>query len=119
MQPIAAENHFPWYIDAADTTNIDCQCGQPCDGMAGWATHITKETTVSFIEHAQKFGDAFSSENLATDLGDKLTCDEVEALAGMLRVLGATSAAATWIERHAVGDECEDMHCCCVDCEKQ
>lgn len=43
MTPLEAERHFPWYIDAADTTNIDCQCGEPCDGVAGWATHITNQ----------------------------------------------------------------------------
>jgi hypothetical protein len=43
MKPIDAEQHFPWYADYHDTTFIDCQCGAPCDGIAGWATHISGE----------------------------------------------------------------------------
>jgi len=22
------EQHFPWYVDSADTDNLDCQCGE-------------------------------------------------------------------------------------------
>jgi hypothetical protein len=115
-KPITVENHFPWYADPTDTTNIDCQCGHPCDGMAEWATHTAKETTVSFIEAAQQFITEIGGNHLATDLADKLSCDEVEALAGLLAALGATAAAATWIEQHAHGDECDDMHCRCDNC---
>jgi hypothetical protein len=37
------EQHFPWYIDCCDITNIDCQCGVTCEGMAGWADHASAE----------------------------------------------------------------------------
>ena len=39
------ENHFPWYADLADTTNIDCQCGKAIgDGVGGWAEHLCTVT---------------------------------------------------------------------------
>jgi hypothetical protein len=118
MKAIAAEHHFPWHIDSSDTSNIDCQCGHPCDGIAGWADHTAKETTMSFIEAAQRFIEEFSNGTLANDVADKLSCDEVEALTGMLTALGATTAAANWIEQHSFGDECDDTHCRCDDCDK-
>ena len=117
MKAIAVEHHFPWYIDSSDTSNIDCQCGHPCDGIGGWADHITKELTMP-SGPLQTFAEVWSSDHLAGDLGEKLRCEEVEALAGLLRVLGATTAAADWIDAHAVGDECEDTHCLCDDCDK-
>lgn len=116
MKPINAENHFPWYIDSSDTDNIDCQCGHPCDGIAGWADHITKETEMDFVSTAQKFIECWDDTMLSDSVAQQLRCEEVEALADMLRALGATAAAARWIDAHAVGDECEDMHCRCVTC---
>lgn len=50
MNPLQAEQHFPWYVDYTDTTNIDCQCGQTCAGMAGWATHITHQIGTPMID---------------------------------------------------------------------
>jgi hypothetical protein len=39
------ENHFPWYADPTDTTNIDCQCGTAIgDGVGGWAEHVCTVT---------------------------------------------------------------------------
>lgn len=39
--PECIENHFPWYADPDDTTNIDCQCGKAiADGVGGWAEHV-------------------------------------------------------------------------------
>lgn len=39
--PAHYEQHFPWYADPTDTTNIDCQCGHPCGGGVGeWADHL-------------------------------------------------------------------------------
>ena len=118
MKAIAVEHHFPWYIDSSDTSNIDCQCGHPCDGMAGWATHLTGVMNVSFIEKSMKFVEVWGDAHLAGDLAGKLRCAEVEALAEMLTALGASLEAATWIDLHAPSDECDDMHCRCDDCEK-
>lgn len=34
-------NHFPWYIDSDDTTNIDCECGERIGGgITEWAVHV-------------------------------------------------------------------------------
>jgi hypothetical protein len=116
MKAITIEGHFPWYADPDDTTNIDCQCGQPCDGLAGWSTHIANETTVGFVEAAQKFIKSWGSSTLALDLGRLFPCKEVEALAGMLTALGATAAGQAWIDAHSPDDGCEDMHCGCGEC---
>jgi hypothetical protein len=118
MKAIAAEHHFPWYIDSSDTSNIDCQCGHPCDGIAGWADHTAKETTMSFIEAAQKFVAAWSDQHLADNIAKGLRCEEVEALADILSALGACAAGGTWIEAHSYGDDCGDTHCLCDDCDK-
>jgi hypothetical protein len=84
--------------------------------MAGWATHIAKETTVSFIEAAQKFIEEWGSSHLVNDIARQLRCEEVESLCEMLRVLGATEAAAKWIDAHTPGDDCDDQHCRCDTC---
>lgn len=43
MRPTDLERHFPWYVDEADTDAIDCQCGEACAGVGGWADHVTKK----------------------------------------------------------------------------
>jgi hypothetical protein len=116
MKPITVETHFPWYIDSSDTENIDCQCGHPCNGIAGWADHITKELAMP-TGPLQTFAEVWSCRHLVNDLARQMRCEEVEALAGMLRVLGATKGAADWIDAHAAGDDCDDMHCRCETCE--
>jgi len=58
-----------------------------------------------------RFLDAFDDQMLAGDVGPRLTCGEIEALAGMLRATGAEGAAAAWIERHSWGDDdIDDLH---------
>jgi hypothetical protein len=119
MKPIDAEQHFPWYADSDDTTFIDCQCGAPCDGIAGWATHISEETEqpMSSPTPLRTFAEVWSRADLIHDLAEKLRCEEVEALAGIIRrVLGSVSAADDWIGVHAAGDDCDDMHCQCGIC---
>ncbi|MFC4245074.1 hypothetical protein ACFOYW_17030 [Gryllotalpicola reticulitermitis] len=46
----------------------------------------------------------------AHDVGPRLTCSEVEALAVILRALGAPEAAARWLDGHAVDDEVDELH---------
>jgi acetone carboxylase gamma subunit len=42
--PEYLEQHFPWYADPTDTTNIDCQCGHTTgDGLAGWSHHLATQ----------------------------------------------------------------------------
>lgn len=132
MTPLRAEQHFPWYVDATDTDNIDCQCGTPCNGIGAWATHITNQLThkgdnMNDVDHfsttiaaAKHFITTWAaSENgphLANDIADKLRCDEVEALAGLLEALGQQESAKQWIIAHSVSDDCDDQHCTCKNC---
>ena len=58
-----------------------------------------------------QFLDVFDDHMLAEDVGPRFTCGEVEALAGMLRTVGAEGAAAAWIEGHSWGDDdIDDLH---------
>lgn len=127
MQPIKAERHFPWYVDSADTDNLDCQCGSKCDGIAGWATHISTEltrgtamTAVNMFAQIHDATDKFVAEwttgYLADDIAAKLRCEEVEALAELLTAIGHTEAAQYWLTAHAGGDDCGDQHCICAHC---
>ena len=52
-----------------------------------------------------RFLDVFDDQMIAGDVGPRFTCGEVEALAGMLRAVGAECAAAAWIEGHSWGDD--------------
>ncbi|AGY37027.1 hypothetical protein FREDWARD_85 [Mycobacterium phage Fredward] len=63
----------------------------------------------------QAWGDGY----LASDIAEKLTCIEVEALAGLLQVLGDDESAKTWISYHAEGDDCGDSHCLCDECNER
>ncbi|AVJ50824.1 hypothetical protein SEA_KALNOKY_83 [Mycobacterium phage Kalnoky] len=67
------------------------------------------------MDETKHFIEVWGDGYLASDLGEKLTCTEVEALASLLLSLGAGEAAARWIEYHAEGDDCGDMHCRCDD----
>lgn len=127
MTPIKIEQHFPWYIDSTDTDNIDCQCGEACDGIAGWATHITntlaKGDTMTDTDYLAAIADA--AENflkewdniyLANDLGDRLSCSEANTLAELLTALGRPEAGRRWIIGHSISDDCADEHCTCATC---
>lgn len=125
--PLRCEHHFPWYIDSADTDNIDCQCGQPCDGIAGWATHISNQLQggpmdemaqlTNVIYAIDRFKRAWTDHHLANNIATYLTCNELESLAGLLDILGMHDASETWITEHAKGDECDDQHCTCSECQ--
>ncbi|KZM68856.1 hypothetical protein [Nocardia terpenica] len=60
------------------------------------------------------FLDAWASGYLASDIGEKLCCGEVEALAHLMIGLGRLDAAENWIAFHAEGDDCGDQHCRCA-----
>lgn len=68
------------------------------------------------FDAAEAFVTQWDDSWLADELGTKLTCDEVEAVAGMLTACGRPEAAKSWIDSHAEGDECGDTHCMCEDC---
>ena len=72
--------------------------------------------TLSHIEELEQQAEVaaalaiFGSAAAAGDVGPKLTCSEVEALAIILRAAGSTQAAEAWLDGHAVGDDDGDMH---------
>jgi hypothetical protein len=59
---------------------------------------------------AHAFTDAWCSTVIPADVAASLRCPEVDALADLLRALGAGQAADEWIEIHAEGDEPRDSH---------
>ncbi|ASJ79763.1 hypothetical protein KIY83_gp77 [Mycobacterium phage Fameo] len=65
----------------------------------------------------QVFIETWGDGYLAGDMADKLTCIEAEAIAELFRAFGETRTAEAWIESHAYGDDCGDMHCQCDDPE--
>ncbi|QJD50190.1 hypothetical protein SEA_DANFORTH_87 [Mycobacterium phage Danforth] len=71
------------------------------------------------MDDADFFEQAWGDGYLASDIAEKLTCIEVEALAGMLRALGEDRSAETWINYHAEGDDCGDSHCLCDECNER
>jgi hypothetical protein len=58
----------------------------------------------------QRFAEVWSDSYLLSDIGEKLTCCEVEALAGVLRVLADDGAADFLLAAHAEGDDEGDEH---------
>ncbi|AYD87016.1 hypothetical protein SEA_NEARLYHEADLESS_87 [Mycobacterium phage NearlyHeadless] len=70
-------------------------------------------------EEVDFFKQAWGDGYLASDIAEKLTCIEVEALAGLLQVLGDVDSAETWINYHAEGDDCGDSHCLCDECNER
>lgn len=64
-------------------------------------------TLISNSDALTHFTAVFSKVDLATDIALQFSCNEVEALAGLLRALGD---ADTWIREHATGDETGDAH---------
>jgi hypothetical protein len=67
-------------------------------------------TTTIDTPAAATFAEVFAAGDFAFEVGPRMTCTEVDALAGMLRAVGADAAAATWIEGHAADDDEGDAH---------
>ncbi|MDJ0324376.1 hypothetical protein QMG61_11445 [Cryobacterium sp. PH31-AA6] len=59
---------------------------------------------------AARFVDVFAAADFAGDVGPRMTCTEVDALAGMHRAVGADTAANTWVTAHAAEDHEGDDH---------
>ncbi|MGK5697756.1 hypothetical protein ACSNOJ_33530 [Streptomyces sp. URMC 128] len=59
---------------------------------------------------ADAFTDAWCTTAIASDVAASLRCTEVDALADLLRALGAEQAAAEWTDAHAQDDEPNDRH---------
>lgn len=67
-------------------------------------------TLITNSDELTHFTGVFSKVDLATDIAPRLSCIEVEALAGLLRALGEPATADTWIREHATDDEIGDAH---------
>ena len=67
-------------------------------------------TTTSDTAAAARFVDVFGADDFAGDVGPRMSCTEVDALAGMLRAVGADTAADTWVSAHAEEDQEGDSH---------
>lgn len=52
----------------------------------------------------------FSHGDCADDLAVRMSCSEVDALAGLLRAFGRDEAADLWIAEHATDDDEGDAH---------
>ena len=67
-------------------------------------------TTTIDTAAAARFVDVFAAADFAGDVGPRMSCTEVDALAEMLRTVGAVTAADTWVSAHAEEDQEGDSH---------
>ncbi|TFD11527.1 hypothetical protein E3T26_12670 [Cryobacterium sp. TMT1-21] len=67
-------------------------------------------TTTIDTAAATRFVDVFAAADFAGDVGPRMSCTEVDALAGLLRASGADTAADTWVSAHAEEDQEGDSH---------
>lgn len=67
-------------------------------------------TLITDTNEVIRFTAVFSAGDLAGDVAPQLSCEEVEALAGMLRALGEPASADMWINAHAETDDEGDAH---------
>ncbi|TCL77894.1 MULTISPECIES: hypothetical protein [unclassified Rathayibacter] len=70
----------------------------------------TEPQARTFPDALAEFVSVFSREDLADDLAVRLTCVEVDALAGLLRAFGGDEAADLWITQHSTDDDEGDAH---------
>ena len=66
-------------------------------------TPAAEEPTL--LDAVAEFASVFSHGDTADDLAVRLSCTEVDALAGLLRAFGRDEAANLWIAEHATDDE--------------
>lgn len=68
---------------------------------------MSKQTATDALN---TFLDTWQDGHQASDLAQKLTCGELDALAELFRENGRDDIADQWIESHAPGDEQGDSH---------
>lgn len=56
--------------------------------------------TELIYDPVRTFLDVFSDSITASEIGEALTCDEVNAMAALLEAYGATDAAASYLDSH-------------------
>ncbi|WP_455904226.1 hypothetical protein [Microbacterium sp.] len=64
----------------------------------------------TLLDAVAEFASVFSRGDTADDLAVRLSCPEVDALAGILRAFGKDEAADLWIAEHATDDDEGDTH---------
>ncbi|WP_017975765.1 hypothetical protein [Actinopolyspora halophila] len=65
------------------------------------------DTATEVLHDRQKvFADTFDDSILACHVGPRLTCDEVNALTGLLGALGRHNGSRFWLSAHQ--DECDE-----------
>ncbi|MEV8213988.1 hypothetical protein [Leifsonia sp. NPDC077715] len=65
-------------------------------------------TLITKSDELTHFTAVFSKVDLAADIAPRLSCIEVEALAGVLRALREPATADAWIREHVTDDEIGD-----------
>lgn len=70
----------------------------------------TEPQAPTLTDALAEFVSVFAREDLAGDLAVRLTCVEVDALAGLLRAFGRDEVADLWIAEHATDDDEGDAH---------
>ncbi|PPH55777.1 hypothetical protein [Rathayibacter sp. AY1E1] len=64
----------------------------------------------TLLDAVAEFASVFSHGDTADALAVRLSCAEVDALAGLLRAFGRGDAADLWIAGHATGYDEGDAH---------
>ncbi|KQQ20714.1 hypothetical protein ASF48_08930 [Rathayibacter sp. Leaf299] len=72
-------------------------------------TTATAPEDATLLDALAEFASVFSGDT-AVDMGPRLNCAEVDALAGLLRAFGRDEAAELWIAEHATDDDEGDAH---------
>jgi hypothetical protein len=68
------------------------------------------ETVSIPADIARNFTDAWNATDTLSDIAATLDCTEADALADLLRALGAHWAADMWLDAHAESDEPRERH---------
>lgn len=66
--------------------------------------------TQTVIEAAEAWAIHWADDMLATNVGPTLTCEEADAVAGLLRATGRTVEAEDFLNQHGAEDEVLDAH---------
>lgn len=77
---------------------------------AASASEIPNVEAAALVAALHAFVREWASSPLASDIAGKLTCWELEAITGLLTVLGEDAAAQAWTDAHAPNDEDGDLH---------
>lgn len=66
--------------------------------------------TQTITEAAEAWATRWADDMLAANVGPTLTCEEADAVAGLLRATGRTAEAEDFLNQHGANDEQLDAH---------